>query len=250
MLGMNRLQLELDRLYALGANATDGTAGDGVPASHQQGIRALVLELTRPASWEQLASVWKGVQSDLALPAPAIAVSGGDGLQVWFSFASPISPSAAERFLHGLRARYLSGVASTQVRLIRDKAELPLAPPVEVGTDRWSAFVTPDLASIFADTPWLDIPPNDEGQAAILRALEPIRPAAFDAALVQLGAIDGAEPGATSAATPSAAAAARTREQGDLDPARFLASVMNDETAPLAVRVEAAKALLGHWRGS
>jgi hypothetical protein len=247
---MNRLQIELDRLYALGANATDGPAGDDVPASGQRGSRALVLELARPASWEQLGSVWKGVQADLALPAPAIAVSGADGLQVWFSFASPISPCAAERFLHGLRARYLSGVGATQVRLVTEKAELPPAPPVEVGPDRWSAFVTPDLASIFADTPWLDIPPNDEGQAAILRALEPIQHDAFDAALVQLGAIDGTEPGAASAAPPSGAATARTPGQMDTDPACFLASVMNDETAPLAVRVEAAKALLGHARGS
>jgi hypothetical protein len=250
MLVMNRLQLELDRLYGLGANATEGLAADDPHVSRQSGIRALVLALARPAGWEQLAGVWKGVQSDLDLPAPAIAVSGADGLQVWFSFASPISSSAADRFLRGLRARYLSGVSATQVRLITEPAELPPAPPVEIGTDRWSAFVTPDLASVFSETPWLDIPPNDEGQATLLRGLEPIRQAAFDAALDRLGAVDAAEPGAAPVSGPRGAAPVRTSEQADTDPARFLTSVMNDETAPLAVRVEAAKALLGHARGS
>jgi hypothetical protein len=250
MLDMNRLQLELDRLYGLGANATDGAAAGDGQSNRQRGIRVLVLELARPTGWEQLSSVWKGVQSDLELPAPAIAVSGADGLQVWFSLASPISPSSAERFLHGLRARYLSGVGSTHVRLITDTAELPAAPPVEIGADRWSAFVTPDLASVFADTPWLDIAPTEEGQAAILRALKPIRPAAFDAALDQLGAIAGDAPREAPASRPPDAAAARTCEPADTDPARFLTRVMNDETAPLAVRVDAAKALLGHARGS
>jgi hypothetical protein len=246
MVDMNRLQLELDRLYGLGANATDGAAaGDG-----QAGIRVLVLELARPAGWEELSSVWKGVQSDLDLPAPAIAVSGADGLQVWFSLASLISSSAGYRFLRGLRARYLSGVGSTHVRLIAETAELPAAPPVEVGADRWSAFVTPDLASVFADAPWLDIPPTDDGQAAILRALEPIQPAAFDAALNQLGAIAGGEPREAPASRPPDAAAVRTGDQADSDPARFLTRVMNDETAPLAIRVEAAKALLGYAKGS
>jgi hypothetical protein len=246
MFGMNRLQLELDRLYGLGANATDGgAAGDG-----QHGIRALVLELARPAGWEQLSAVWKGVQSDLDLPAPALAVSGVDGLQVWFSLASPISPSAADRFLRGLRARYLSGVGAAHVRLIKDVAELPATPPAEIGADRWSAFVTPDLASVFSETPWLDIPPTDEGQATILRALEPISQSAFDAALGQLGAGGVGEPRDAPAVRSSDAAAVRTRNPADTDPARFLASVMNDETAPLAVRVEAAKALLGHAKGA
>jgi hypothetical protein len=247
---MNRLQNELERLYGLGANATDGAAAGVGPADGQRGIRALVLELALPAGWEQLSSVWKGVQSDLDLPAPAIAVSGGDGLQLWFSLASPISASVGARFLQGLRARYLSDVGSLHVRLMTDTADFPAAPPVEISPDRWSAFVNPDLASVFAETPWLDVAPTDEGQATLLRALEPIRQAAFEAALNQLGAIEGDESREPAASKRAGPAEVRASGQGDADAARFLARVMNDETAPLALRIEAAKALLPYARRS
>jgi hypothetical protein len=248
MLGMNRLQIELERLYGLGANATDGAATGVGDADRQSGIRALVLELALPAGWGQLSSVWKGVQSDFDLPAPAIAVSGGDGLQLWFSLASPVPPSVGALFLQGLRAQYLTDVRSSHVRLLTDTAVFPAAPPVETGPDRWSAFVTPDLASVFADTPWLDVPPTDEGQATLLRPLEPIRQAAFEAALNQLGAIEGEASREPAASKRPGLAEVRTSEQGDADAARFLTGVMNDETAPLALRIEAAKALLPYAR--
>lgn len=244
MVGMNQLQFELDRLYGLGVNVADGAAPGVGHEGCQRGIRALVLELALPAGWGQLSSVWKGAQSDLGLPPPAIAVSGVDGLQLWFALASPISPSAGELFLQGLRARYLSDVGSTHVRLMTKTAKFPAAPPVEVSPDRWSAFVAPDLASVFADTPWLEFPPNGEGQATLLRALEPIQQVAFEAALSQLGAIEGGESREPAALKVPAPAEVRTCEQVDADAVRFLRGVMNDETAPLALRIEAAKALL------
>lgn len=250
MLAMNPLQFELDRLYGLGVNAADGATPGVGQVGAQRGIRALVLELALPAGWGQLSSVWKGGQSDLDLPAPAIAVSGIDGLQLWFSLASPISPSVGALFLRGLRARYLSDVGATQVRLITETAECPAAPPVEISPDRWSAFVAPDLASVFVDTPWLDFPPNVEGQAALLRALEPIRQVAFDAALNRLGAIEGEESREPATSKLSGAAEVQTCEQGDIDAVRFLRGVMNDETAPLALRIEAAKALLPYAKSS
>ncbi len=211
---MNRLPLELDRLYAAG--------------------RAAVLSLALPAGWAQLSTVWRGVQADLELPAPAIAVSGTDALQLWFAFASPPSASERARFLDGLRARYLADVGSAPVRLFSEAAAMPAAPGMEVTPQRWSAFVTHDLAAVFGDTPWLDIPPSDEGQAALLRALEPIQPAALAFALARLDPNESAAPLAT----------ARIAGPRDADPARFLAGVMNDETAPLALRIEAARALL------
>jgi hypothetical protein len=247
---MNQLQFELDRLYGLGANAADGAAAGVADVGRQRGIRALVLELALPAGWGQLSSVWKGAQSDLGLPAPAIAVSGVDGLQLWFSLASPISPSAGELFLQGLRARYLSDVGSTQVRLMSETAKFPAAPPVEISPDRWSAFVAPDLASVFADTPWLDFPPNGEGQATLLRALEPIQQLAFEAALNRLGAIKGDESREPAALKVPAPAEMRMCEQGDADAVRFLRGVMNDDTVPLASRIEAAKALLAYVKRS
>lgn len=238
---MDPLQFELDRLYGLGASAAHGAA----PAA-AQGVRVLVLELRPPVGWAQLSSVWTGVQSDLSLPPPAIAVSGVDALQLWFSLAAPTLPSAGELFLQGLRARYLPDVGSTHVRLIADAAQLPSVPPLETSPDRWSAFVAPDLASVFADTPWLDLPPNGEGQATLLRALEPIRQVAFEAALSQLGAMEDVPAGLK----PSALPEVPTFEQGGADAERFLRRVMNDESVPMALRIEAAKGLLGHARRS
>ena len=244
MLGMNRLPLELNRLYGLGASATDETAEGVGNAGLRRGIRGAVLELVLPAGWEHLSLVCKGVQSDLDLPAPAIAVSGDDALQLWFSFASPTSSSTRARFLQGLRERYLSSLAPTQVRLFAETAELPGMPPVEISSQRWSAFVTSDLASVFAETPWLDIAPSDEGQATILRALEPIRQVAFEAALNKLGAAEDDTQREPIATNRAASGAAQSSKPGDTDPVRFLTSVMNDKTAPLALRIEAAKALL------
>ena len=233
------LEFELERLYGLGASAHGGAA----PAAGQ-GVRALVLELRPPAGWAELSAVWTGVQSDLGLPPPAIAVSGVDALQLWFSLAAPTAPSAGKLLLQGLRARYLPHVGSTHVCLIADAAQRPSVPPLETSPNHWSAFVAPDLASLFADTPWLDLPPNAGGQAALLRALEPIRPVAFEAALGQLGAVEAVPADPKLSGLPEVPAA----EQGAADAERFLRSVMNDESVPLALRIEAAKGLLGHAR--
>ncbi|HEY9106168.1 MAG TPA: hypothetical protein VIN58_05785 [Roseateles sp.] len=211
---MNRLQSELQRLYA----------SDGCD------VRALVLELARPADWDALGQVWRGVQADLQLPAPGIAVSGTDGLQLWFSLQQPVSAARAGDFLARLRARYLPGIAPTRVRAA---TQPPTVPAQDAATGNWSAFVAPDLAPVFADTPWLDIQPGAEGQADLLARLESVKPAAFDAAMQTL------KPAAPAMAASSTASR-------DLDPRRFLQQVLNDESAPLALRVEAAKVLLQH----
>lgn len=252
MRDMNPLPFELDRLYGLRADAAEGdVAADAGASAHWVEVRFLVLEVVLPAGWDQLSPVWRGVQSDLGLPAPAIAVSGVDGLQLWFSLASPISPHAGELFLQGLRARYLSDVASAQIRLIAGTTGLAAVPPVQVGPDRWSAFLAPDLVPVFADTPWLDVRPNDEGQATLLRALQPIRQAAFEAASKQLGPIVADEAGAPADfESPGSPAERIACEQGNADAQRFLRRVMQDEAAPLALRVEAAKALLAFAGGA
>ncbi len=247
---MNRLLPELDRLYGLDMNALDGPAAGAADAGLEHGIRAMVLEVTLPAGWDQLSSVWTGVQSDLGLPAPAIAVSGVDGLQLWFSLASPTSSSAGARFLRGLRAQYLPNLASTHVRVFADAARFPAAPPVETSSQHWSAFVTSELASVFAETPWLDIPPSDEGQATILRALESTRQSAFEAALNKLAAVEDDADREPNAAKRSASGAAEKSGTADVDPARFLMGVLNDESAPLALRIKAAGILLPYAKGS
>jgi len=220
---MNRLQSEQQRLYLMASPDPGQT-------------RVMVLELARPADWEALSQVWRGVQLDLQLPAPGIVVSGTDGMQLWFSLQAPVSVSRAEAFLAMLQSRYLAGIAPARLRCMPPAGGAWQAPPVpaqQAGTENWSAFVAPDLAPVFADTPWLDIPPNADGQADLLARLQPIKPAAFDAAM------QGATPGGIANARPASAQAA-----GGLDPRDFLQRVLNDEAAPLALRVEAAKALL------
>lgn len=222
---MNRLQSELQRLYLLPAAEGNDAAGP---------VRGLVMALSQPADWELLGRVWRGVQADLELPAPGIAVSGSDALQLWFSLQAPVSAARGADFLARLAGRYLGDVAPARLQLLPSAGaathHAPRVPAQQPGTDNWSAFVSADLAPVFGDTPWLDIPPSAEGQADLLARLQPIEPAAFEAALQSL------QP-AMAAPTPAASMA-------DVDPRRFLQQVLNDANAPLALRVEAAKTLL------
>jgi hypothetical protein len=207
---MNRLQGELQRLYG----------------------NAMVLELTGAGGWGELAKVWTGVQSDLELPAPGIAVNGVDAYQLWFPFPDTVSASEAERFLASLRSRYLREVRPERIRLNAKAAP----PPFQAKPERWSAFVTPDLAALFDEGPWLDLPPGDEGQAELLSRLKPIPADGLRRALALL------QPVAQSGTAPS---------QGteDSDPRRFLLRVMNDASVDMHLRIEAAKALLAGNEG-
>ncbi len=226
---MNRLQTELQRLYlSPDAQAPDGRA------------RAMVLELARPASWDGLAKVWRGVQADLELPAPAIAVSGIDGYQLWFSCSQSVPVPQAMAFLESLRRRYLGEIARERVGMHAGPA---VGPPAEMATGRWSAFVAPDLAAVFADEPWIDLPPGPDAQADLLSRLESTKPEAWKRALERLGPARAAGPEA-GPVDPRPAAAA-----GDLGPRGFLLDVMNDRTIDLQLRIEAAKALLPYFEG-
>jgi hypothetical protein len=214
---MDRLPTELQRLFL-----SRGPGGDRV--------RGPVLELLRPLGWETIARVWEGVQVDLGLPAPAIAVSGTDACQLWFSLTEAVVVSEAQAFLEGLRARYLADVTPERLRLAPQGVS-PL-PPAAVAPERWSAFVAPDLAPLFVDEPWLDQPPGADAQAELLSRVQPATPEAFARALAKL--------------VPAAAAPGTGRPAtGDrADPRQFLLSVMQDASVDLRLRIEAAKALL------
>ena len=139
-------------------------------------VRALVLALARPADWEVLGRVWKGVQDELGWPAPGIAVSGTDACQLWFSLADPLPPAQAHALLERLRLRYLAEVPAHRVELIPSadgERQVPRI-PAALGEEAWSAYVAPDLAPVFAETPWLDVPPRAEGQAELLSRLRSI----------------------------------------------------------------------------
>lgn len=235
---MTRLQSELHRLYGV-QDPVDALADDA-----QAPVRAMVLALARPADWALLSGIWQGVQADLGLPAPAIAVSGMDAFQLWFSLAEPLAWAQARAFLDALRMRHLSEVPPERVGLMPAGHALATLPPQQFGDEQWSAFVAPDLAPVFAGTPWLDIPPNLDGQADLLSRLVSIQPVDFQRAMRLLttpAVVASAGDAGASATAPIGSCAGRGRYQ---EPKGFLLDVMNDESVALALRIEAAKALL------
>ncbi len=234
---MNRLHAEQQRLYL----------------SNAPGVRAMVLALAQPAGWAQLSKVWQGAQADLELPAPAIAVSGTDSYQLWFSLAQPVPAVQAMAFLASLCGRYLADVPPARIRLTACDAAEPgraadVLPPVEREPGQWSAFVTPDLAAVFEDSPWLDLPPGDDAQADLLSRLASIKPEVFERALAQLAPVKAPAPSQTHAAG-AAVQGQRMDKPGSQDPRRFLLGVMNDPSVDMHLRIEAAKALLPHVEG-
>lgn len=244
---MNRLQAELQRLYiSHDAERQDPGSGELGLIGPDGRVRAMVLELARPASWDGLAPVWRGVQVDLELPAPAIAVSGIDGYQLWFSLTEPVPVAQAIAFLESLRRRYLGDVSQERIGMHPSVgASAPgqarhvrMVPPVEGAPGRWSAFVAPDLAALFADEPWLDLPPGPDAQADLLSRLERTKPDDWERALERLRPVS--TPG-----VPQTPAAAADRP----DPRRFLLEIMNDRAIELHLRIEAAKALLPYFEG-
>jgi hypothetical protein len=261
---MDHLDTELDRLFAIAPGASPLALADAAGRT-----RALMLEVVQPTGWDALAPLWQGVQAELDLPAPAIAVSGTDGLQLWFSLESAVEPAQGHAFLDALRARFLPDVPPARVRLLPDPAQpgrLPaMVPALQVNCTDWSAWVAPELAVMFTDTPWLDIEPVDDGQAALLRPLRSIKAAEFDAAFTHVrepasrgGAPASAPPGTPADAAAPASPAARapasvlasavpvagSASKPEDDPRHFLQRVMNDERIDMALRIEAAKALL------
>jgi len=247
---MNRLQQELQRLYGPPAGASLGLDLDARGLVDEPGrVRAMVLELARPADWAALSAVWGGVQVDLGLPAPAIAVNGSDGFQLWFSLLEPLPVPRAAAFLDALRRRYLGDIAPARVTMLpaldAAPARLPLhawqVPALQADSGLWSAYVASDLVTMFADEPGLDVSPTPDGQAQLLAPLKSISPAEFELALQRL------RPAAVPAAVPAApglASSAAGQAAASLEPRRFLLDVMNNDSLDLALRIEAAKALL------
>jgi hypothetical protein len=245
---MTRLQTQYQRLYQL--PATDSTAGLMGPGGQ---VRAMVLALGKPADWAALSPVWRGVQADLALPAPAIAVNGVDTFELWFSLAQPVVVTEAVVFLQGLQQRYLAGLKPDRVKLwpTADATPWP-APtiPAQHAPERWSAFVAPDLAAVFGgDDPSLDFQPGEDAQAELLSRLHCIQPDDWQAALrqlqvkvpdIHLAASKPVAPVTAIESSPHPVALAGPYQ----DPRQFLRDVMNDPAVALALRIDAAKALL------
>jgi hypothetical protein len=255
---MNRLQTELRRLYLLGSPADDVASAEApCLISPEAGVRAMVLELARPADWGVLSALWQGVQADLELPAPAIAVSGTDGYQLWFSLAEPVPVLEARRFLEFLRLRYLGQVAQGRIALWPAvDASAPghyqhanMVPAHLKDTGLWSAFIAPDLAPVFSDEPWLDICPSPDAQADILSRLVGIKAADFQKVLARLGAAAKTTTSHMALATSEKGGGASDLAHGatQQNPKQFLLDVMGDTSIEMHLRIQAAAALLPYF---
>ena len=262
---MNRLQTELRRLYLSDKQSSechDPACADLDLIDADGQVRAMVLEVAQPAGCDWMGPLWQGILEDLDLPAPAIAVSGSHGYQVWFSLAEPVPVAQALDFLESLRLRYLGHVAARHIGMKpvadaaapRRAAHAKLVPALQADTGRWSAFVAPGLASMFADEPWLDMQPGSDAQANLLSSVRSIQPADFQRAQDQLRpavahAIQSSESGCadTALGDHDRLDTKQANVHEGSDPQRFLLSVMNDSTAELHLRIEAAKALLPYF---
>ena len=265
---MNRLQAEQNRLFLPTNTQSDlqnPEVGDISLIGADGRVRAMVVELAQPAGWDGVAGLWQGIQDDLDLPAPAIAVNGIDGYQVWLSLSESVPITQAQDFLESLRLRFLSDIASKHIGMypqVRIAAPWHaqhggLVPALREKSGRWSAFVAPGLAGMFADEPWLDMPPNPDAQANLLSGFKSIQPAELKLAQDRLSPVN-----ASSAGTRKPESAETTRvddprqyaEQSATrevqDPKAFLLAVMNDPSVELRLRIEAAKALLPYQLGS
>jgi hypothetical protein len=128
--------------------------------------------------------------------------------------------------------------------MVQQAGHASLVPAQQGATGRWSAFVAPGLASMFADEPWLDVPPGSDAQAQLLCRLESISAADLSRAQKELGlgeAPIARDPEPAGAGAPSSDSGATVTET---DPKRFLLAVMNDPAVAMALRIEAARALL------
>lgn len=235
---MNPLETEFNRLYLV----DDATAVAPSLMTEDGRVRAMVMELARPADWSVVSTVWQRVQSDLDLPPPAIAVTGDDGYQLWFSLAEPVSAAEASFFLESLRQRFLSDIVPERISMLpTETRHAQLVPALQQSTGLWSAFVTSDLAAIFADSPGLDVLPRAEAQAKVLAPLQSIKASVFEAIFEQV--ISDVE--RTSATNQSSTPVVPpSTKHCDSHAKHFLTEVMNDPSVEMHLRIEAAKALL------
>ncbi len=241
--GMTTLQAEWRRLYLPEQTAALPPADETPPLITADGqVRAMVLELARPADWAVLSTVWQRVQTELELPAPGIAITGKDGYQLWFSLAEQAPLAQVQQFLESIRLRYMGEIAPQRIRLLPSATEhAQMVPALQSDTGMWSAFVAPDLAAIFADSPGLDVCPSPEAQAKVLSALASIKPTVFTNVMRRFAPTAALRAGAT----PNHQNQGPTGVSGQSTvPRRFLQDVMNDPNVAMQLRIEAAKALL------
>lgn len=261
---MTKLLAELQRLYFLpeqtGECRIDGeaTLGPLSPALAEQTLaaggsllldaqnpageqRLLCLAFSRTSDWPHIASLLDALINELDLPAPAVSIDG-QGHRLWFSLAQPVAATQAQRFLDGLCQRYLSDIPPARVHP-GSETPIPLPPAPLADGERWTAFIDPDMGSMFTDEAWLDMRPGLDRQADLLAACKSISITDFNRALNLLFAPQAESTAKAPTFTVDTPETAKI-SQPYSDPKSFLLAVMNDPGISLTQRIEAAKALL------
>jgi len=237
---MNRLQRQFDRLFS----APDASADDIELIDSDGRVKTLVITVARSRDWPIVAGLISALQETLGLPLPAVAVDGKAGFQLWLPLAEPVAPETAASFLAALRRQYLGDIADADIVLqptTGAPGSVHRIPALSAASDRWSAFVDPTMGGMFVEEGGLDFEPNPDRQADQLASISPIEPADFVSAMAALTASEATPPALAESA--SVTAIGRFSEPRD-----FLQAVMNEPSAPLALRIEAAKALLSPGR--
>lgn len=261
---MNKLESAMQRLYCLPGQAMEAFKLDQdkpvielVSASGL--VRCFVISVEKGGDWAQVAGLYRGVQEDLELPAPAISVSVEDGYQIWFSMAEPILSQLAEGFMEALSRQYLAETKAAKIKYRPGRTDtlrsLPLVPAKQGDTERWSAFIDPTMGSMFVAETWLEMAPSLDRQAGMLASLECIKAPDFQRArsILRLLPEGNAKSSGPLPLEPKIEPAQieRQRSAGALSvgnnftsPQRFLLAVMNDPAASAEQRITAAVALL------
>jgi hypothetical protein len=166
LLGLKTLALELVSPEGLGrAIVLDFSAG-GAAKGEQQ--------------WRALCTLANALRDELALPAPAVSISG-HGFQLWLSLAAAAPAAELAAFAALLHKTYLPDDKGNGA--IATVAELP---PARQASGKWAAFIHPGMGASFADEPALEMAPPVGAQVGFLEGLKSIDAGAFAAALASL----------------------------------------------------------------
>ncbi|WP_374586704.1 hypothetical protein [Pseudoduganella sp.] len=197
---MQKLNTELKRLYL------------AEPEAEAAGLtRAISLAFRRlpddaeDGHWERLCVVANALQTALALPAPAVSISGDGAYGLWLSLAQPVPLAQAREFAGLLWDAYCPALKPAAVGAAPASAST-LPPRLDPASGKWAAFINPGMGASFAGDEGLEIQPPEAGQLTLLERLECIAPEQFARALDQLRPAGAAASQAAGAAPqPSAA---------------------------------------------
>ncbi|TFW21319.1 hypothetical protein [Duganella callida] len=219
-----KLISELRRLYLLNDRRYDDATlarhlrGESTFAAQLAGdgyTRAIVLDFHKAEGerhWLRLCEVANALQADLGLPAPAVSVSGGDCYRLWLSLEAPLTTAQAAQFTALLHKAYFE---DEPVDPGRTSVELP--PCLHAATGLWAAFINPGMGGALAEDLGLEMPPNENAQAAFLEKLGSISGEVFEQALAALQRKHADALSASASMTASPAPASGNAPAGSID---------------------------------